>query len=72
MANFYSIEYFVDGEIDIKHAELSDSQLTELIELFNNKGVKFTINNLSKTSNAPDVNSIDVRDILGRSTPTSS
>lgn len=70
MANFYSIEYFVDGEVDIKHAEMTDEQLAKLTNFLNKKGVKFTIYNLSKSSCASDVISLNVRDLLGGNTPT--
>lgn len=47
--NFYSIEYVINGEIDIKHAFMNAIQLHELCDKFNSKKIKYTIYLLSNS-----------------------
>lgn len=45
---FYVIEYHVDGEVDIKHAFMSDAQAFDLCKKLSLAGVKHEIHCLSK------------------------
>lgn len=57
MMNFYSIEYVINDEIDIKHAFMTEDQAKELSEMLCRKGVQYSIYCLSKSN--VDVKSLD-------------
>lgn len=54
---FYSIEYFIDGEWELKQVFLSDEELRSLKKMFEIMGVSHNVNLLSRV--ALGVSSID-------------
>jgi hypothetical protein len=61
--DFYSIEYWMSGEIDIKHAFMTPGKARELSELLSSKGVRYEIHLLSRPY--PSVDSLDDINVLG-------
>lgn len=58
--NFYSIEFFRDGEIDIKHAFMSPTQAIDLCKLLSKNGVKHTIYCLSRSYSNVNLDNVGI------------